>query len=705
MEILKGLNDKQKEAVITTEHRIRVIAGAGSGKTKTLIYRYAYLVEGLGIDPANILCMTFTNKAAQEMSNRISKMVSYANFNDFICTIHSFCTKLLRKEIYRIGFPKSFIILDNEDAKLLVKQVMEECGIDRTESTVKKIISDIAYQKGLIRQVYVEKYMLPDSKLEDNRNNIFITYLKKQLKSYSLDFNDLIYFTLYILKTFEEANNYWQRKFNYIMVDEVQDCNSSEWEIINIISAVFNNLFIVGDPDQAIYEWRGAKPKTFIDFKSDKDIVLNESYRSTPEILDVANSVIENNHDRIKKDLFTQNAHNKKVIHYHGKNEEDECKWIIIQIKALLEKGFSLSDFAVLYRTSYLSRSIEQALIKENINYKIWGSIRFFERKEIKDILSYLRLVNTGDDLSFLRIANVPSRKIGKVFISKLQIIAELENKSLYQTLLSHHDNKEFNSQSVDDFLSLIEQAKEISSTCSISELTNYILVNSGLTRLYRKDGDEDRLENIEEFILSIKYYEDINKEENISLTSYLQDIALYTNGDYSKDTKSIKLMTIHQSKGLEFPFVFIMGLSEGILPSYRSIRERKKEAEEEERRLMYVAITRAKKLLFLTESEGFNVSTHSDKYPSRFLLEIKNIFIVTEGNISEDLLEGTFNLMDQLDKELNGSQIYFKIGDEVCHKVFGKGKIIKLSEDKKSCEVQFNIGIRNMQTSFLEDT
>lgn len=700
MNAFEGLNENQKEAVKSTEGKIRVVAGAGSGKTKTLANRYAYLVENVGIDPANILCLTFTNKAAQEMRNRVAKMVSRGNYNDFICTIHGFCVKVLRKEIYRIGFPKSFLILDTEDAKTLAKQVIENCGIDRSEITIKQFLTNVHKSKGMGE--YVEHYMLASSKF-DEENNGFELYLKKQLKLFSLDFDDLINFTIYILNTFEDARIYWQSKFNYIMVDEAQDCSGSDWKIINTISSIFNNLFIVGDPDQAIYEWRGAFPSALLKFESDKDIILNENYRSTPNILDVANSLIENNKKRIKKTLITRNPSNKKVIHLHAKNEDEECTWIAKQIKKLLDKGASLSDIAILYRASYLSRPIEQALIKNNIKYTIWGGIRFFERKEIKDSLSYLRLVNQEDDLSFLRIANVPSRKIGKVFITKLRTLATYENKSLYQTLIEHRKDNDFHSQNVEDFLLLIENAKRLTLETSISELLEYLINNSGLKKLLRKDGDEERIENIEELMSSIKYYEEINKEENISLTSYLQDIALYTNEDFKKDTETIKLMTIHQSKGLEFPFVFIIGLSEGIFPSYRSIRERRKDAEEEERRLMYVAITRAKKLLFLTESEGYNLATHTDKYPSRFLLEIKRKYLMTEGKIEDDLLDGTLNLMEQLDKEINVSISNFEIGDKVVHAIFGVGNIIKLSPDKTSCEVKFNIGTRNLRTDVLK--
>lgn len=712
-DFLNDLNARQRDAATSTEGRIRVIAGAGTGKTKALTYRYAYLVNVLGIDPANILCLTFTNKAAAEMRQRIAMMVHSGDYNDFVCTIHGFCVKLLRKEIYRLGFPKSFNIIDEEDTKSLAKLTMEELGIKRTEKTVKNFLTGIATQKAL--NGYIDAYMLPGSVISDEmRKAPFANYVARQMKNYSLDFDDLMNFALYILDHFQDAREYWQNVLNYIMVDEAQDCDTDDWNLIEKLACAHHNLFIVGDPDQAIYQWRGAKPELFVTFAKDKDIILDENYRSTPKILDVANSVIVNNRNRIPKDLFTRRKEGRSVIHFHGKSEKEEVGWIADQISLLLSAGAHLSDFAILYRSSYESRPIEQELVDRHLTYTIWGGTRFFERKEIKDAIAYLKLIsNSRDDMSFERIANVPSRKMGKAFMEKLSQIAKEEDTSLFNALSSNISLPDFNKGPAKDFISLIQDCREFAKDHLVSDVLNRVLDNSGLKKMLREDQDEDRLENIDELLRSVRYYEDSHSQDDVTLDNYLQDIALYTNDDHRKETPTIKLMTIHQAKGLEFPFVFIIGLSEGIFPNMRTIREYKKSGEEEERRLMYVAVTRAERALFLTESEGFNASTKMNKYPSRFLAEIKREFLVTEGFIPEELWKGTKNMVHVLDEEFSGRNLDnalaeidspFKIGDSVVHDVFGEGVITAANKEFTSFEVKFHDGsTRTIRASFLK--
>ena len=341
MDILDNLNDKQKEAVLATEGKIRVVAGAGSGKTRVLAHRFAHLVNNLGIDPGNILCMTFTNKAAQEMRTRISKLVAAGNANDFVCTIHGFCVKVLRLDIHRIGFPKSFSILDDDDAEMLAKKVLELHGLDRTKKVVEGLRKEVAYFKKITCPNYIKEYILPEApKYKDVSDFTPVeTYIHYQALNYCLEFDDIINFTLHLFNTFEDVCGHWQRNLNYIMVDEAQDCNGSDWAIMNIISDFYNNLFIVGDPDQAIYEWRGALPQSFIDWNCDKTIVLAENYRSTPNILDVANCVISNNTNRIPQDLFTEKPSHDNVIHFHGENEGKEAEWIAQKIQSLCEKS------------------------------------------------------------------------------------------------------------------------------------------------------------------------------------------------------------------------------------------------------------------------------------------------------------------------------------------------------------------------------
>ena len=705
-EIFKGLNSRQAEAVKATEGRIRVVAGAGTGKTKALTHRYAYIVNVLGIDPANILCLTFTNKAAAEMRSRISNMVQSGDYNDFVCTLHGFCVKFLRQEIYRLGFPKSFTVLDEEDSKAIAKQTMDEMGIKRTEKTVKQFLEGIGADKAL--NGYIQTYMLPGCKISDEmrRSSRLCGYVSRQMKHYALDFDDLMNVTKYILDHFPDACEHWQSMLNYIMVDEAQDCNLDDWDLVERLSAKHRNLFVVGDPDQAIYQWRGARPDLFVQFAADKTIVLDENYRSTPRILDIANCVIANNQNRIPKDLFTRKPEGRAVIHFHGKSEKEEMEWIVTQIRTLLKNGAQPNDVAILYRSSHQSRALEQELLNAHLEYAIWGGTRFFERKEIKDALAYLHLVNNQDnDLAFERIINVPSRKLGRKFLDAVRAMAEAKGISLYSALQIQGDAK------AAGFIGLIEDAKQFARENRVSDLLNRILDRSGYKQMVREDQDEDRLENLDELLSSIRFYESIRTPEESTLADYLQDIALYTNEDHRKDTPTLKLMTIHQAKGLEFPHVFIIGLSEGIFPNMRTIREGKKDGEEEERRLMYVAITRAGQALFLTESEGFNISTKTNKYPSRFLAEIKRELVVTEGVVSPELWKGTRNLSHVLDEDFeqeraNYNDSPFQLGDTVTHPVFGEGKIVGANKDYTSFDVQFDNGVlRTLRAGFLKQS
>lgn len=717
----KGLNSQQLKAVEATEGRIRVIAGAGSGKTRVLATRYAYLVDEIGVDPANILCMTFTNKAAQEMKVRIASLLSSAgHVNDFVCTIHGFCVKVLRREIYRLGFPANFTIVDEEDSKIFAKEVMKDLGMDRQKITVKQFLKHIAYKKSEYGENYIP-LLLPDGKIPDNekteQNRAFHTYLKRQLKFLALDFNDLIYCTLYILKHFDDAREYWQNEIDYVQVDEVQDCNETDWEIIEILSARCGNLFIVGDPDQAIYEWRGAKPDYFMDFNADETIVLDENYRSTPNILDVANRIISHNINRIPKDLRTQKEEAAKVLHIHAKSELEEAQAVAGHIRDLGEKGVPFSNIAILYRAAHLSRGFEQALVQEEIPYTVWGGIRFFERKEIKDALAYLRLIaNRGDDMAFERIVNVPSRHFGETTLGRLKAVAEAQNKSLFDTLVENIDNKEFSRTGAKDFTYLIERYHSLSTSpdAKVSDLLDGILQDSGLKESIRLDADEDRLQNINELLASIKLYEQIHADDlppegvMTVLEQYLQDIALYTNADYKDDGPGVRLMTIHQAKGLEFPYVFVVGLTEGIFPSHKSIRERKIKGLEEERRLIYVAITRGMKAVVLTESEGYDFNSGQSKYPSRFILEIGENIIDLEGSINDTLYKGTAKLVKKIENEifaeefLAGEEDEFKVGTHVMHQKFGRGVVVENNPSRGSAKVDFGARTVNLRYSVL---
>ena len=687
--MLEDLNESQREAVLSVVGKIRVTAGAGTGKTKTLTSRYAYLVNGVGIVPSHVLCLTFTNKAAREMSQRIARLVGKDDTSDFVSTIHGFCVKVLRRDVYRLGFPRTFPILDQEDGKVLAAEVMHELKLSRRDLTVKKFLDGIGLKKGMEGIRYVEDYMDSGAKVEAT-NDRFTLYLQKQLKSFALDYDDLIYFTLHLFESYPEVREFWQNELQFVMVDEAQDCNSADWRIINHITAKSGNLFVVGDPDQAIYEWRGAEPELFIQFLPSKDVILNENYRSTKAILRVANAVIKNNVNRIPKDLYTNLEAGEAVVHFHGRSELEEMGWVSRRLKQLAEQGMRYSDMVILYRASYMSRSLEQALVNERIPYEVWGGVRFFERKEIKDALGYLRLIAGDDDLAFLRIANVPPRGVGKVYLERLRAAAARDGLSLYETLKRRIDEKEFKRDSVKAFINAIEECRAGVGKNSIVSLLDMALVRSGLKEQIRSDVDEDRLENLQELVNSIQYYEESRKEDGVTLGNYLQDVALYTNADYRQEGNEVRLMTIHQAKGLEFPCVFVMGLTEGLFPSFRTIRERGQAGEEEERRLMYVAATRARKRLYLTESEGYSSSLRQEKFPSRFLLEAGRENFTTEGRMDERLWAGARGavgaecLVEDMPLPFSSG-----MGERVWHPIFGEGTVLTM-EESGECRVSF---------------
>ena len=692
------LNARQQQAVEASEGRVRVVAGAGSGKTRVLAHRYAFLVNDLGISAGNILCLTFTNKAAQEMKSRIARMVDRGSVNDFICTIHSFCVKFLRREIYRIGYPKNFTVIDEEDAKQLARQAMEEFAIDRRKLTAERFLKQVAALKGNDINAYIQHHLLPASPPECP--DAQVRYMRLQLKHYALDYDDLIYFTIYILNHFQDARDYWTDKLNYIMVDEVQDCSSDDWKLLNILASGHGNLFVVGDPDQAIYEWRGANPRIFVDFKADTDIILNENYRSTPDILEIANSIIANNRNRVPKELYTMRLNERRALYRHCRSEREESEFIADTIEKGLRDGDSPRDFAILYRSSFLSRGLEQTLLKRKLPYSVWGGVRFFERKEIKDVICYLRLIaSDADDMAFTRIINLPARKFGKSSLSALKTIADTDGIPLMRALRLAADTPKFNRKPIRDFILLIDTMRVLSERMPVSELTDKVLIDSGLADLYRMDEREDRLENIAELINSMKEFELSNDEDDDrTLSAYLQEIALYTTADNAADKDRIRLMTIHQSKGLEFPTVFITGLTEGVFPNHRSIRERRKDGEEEERRLMYVAVTRARGMLYLSESEGYLNDNGALKYPSRFLTEIPEVLLTVEGDPDPSLTEGTRNMVTLLNAELGeGGDPPMSPGTEVEHRVFGRGVIVSFDPAAQSYRVRFGSTERDL--------
>lgn len=696
--IFNGLNEQQQKAVTTTEGAVRVIAGAGSGKTRTLTNRYAYLVSELGLEPSNLLCVTFTNKAAQEMRRRVKKLVGGERDTGYISTYHGFCVRILREDIHHLFYPKQFLILDTEDQKSILREIYEELGLKVNDHKFARILKKIGEMKadtGYVFDLISREKTLDPERVEDLDRKIILSYLKKQKKVYGLDFDDLLNFTLVLFGEYPRVLEKWQERLYYIQVDEFQDSSPKQFELIRLLSKGHQNVFVVGDPDQTIYEWRGADPKFMVNFDQwfpqCQTIVLNENYRSTPQILNVGNALIKQNKLRVDKDMVTENPDGVNVIHYHGKSEQEEAKWIVSRIQMLQkEHGASLNDVAILYRANYLSRFVEQELIHENMEYSIFGGFKFFERKEIKDALAHLRLLAFEDDLSFMRVINTPRRQMGKKRIAFLRERAEQEGASLYQTLCNHIEDPVFNRTKAKEFIEAIEAMKVKRHELSVSDLLQDTLQATGYEAFIREDGDHERLDNLMELKHSVVQYEE-GMGEQISLEYYLQMLTLYTENDREDEREAVKLMTIHTSKGLEYPYVFLVGFNDRILPNERSLRDRKEYALEEERRLAYVAMTRAERELYLTESEGGN-GRGEKKYPSRFLFELDERLYERIGFIEKEFekeAKEVIRMNAQLD-QTHTSEADFKEGQVVEHPVFGMGTIEEVDERKRMYKIYF---------------
>ncbi|MCA0971873.1 UvrD-helicase domain-containing protein [Halobacillus litoralis] len=696
-ELLKGLNEAQQEAVVSTEGYVRVIAGAGSGKTRALTHRYAFIVNELGIDPGNVLSVTFTNKASHEMRRRVKKMIGGEQDTGFITTYHGFCVRVLREDIHRLFYPKNFVILDVEDQKILLREIFEEMELKMNDKTFKRILDKIGVLKGNTH--YVHQMILRGEmpRLEDAGDldgQIIQRYLKKQKRVYGLDFDDLLNFVFVLFEQYKEVLEKWQERLFYIQVDEFQDSSLKQFELVKMLSAQHGNLFVVGDPDQTIYEWRGADPKYMVDFDQYfgevQTIFLNQNYRSTPQILSLSNALIKNNYFRVDKDMTTENPEGIKVVHYHGKSELEESKWVVQRMKELVENGAEYRDIAVLYRANYLSRFIEQELIQQNIEYTIFGGFKFFDRLEIKDALAHLRMIAMEDDLSFSRIVNVPKRQIGKKRMQFIRMRAEEEGLSYYDTLKKYVDHDRLRRTGARDFIEAIESLKKRKEDLSVSELLQEAMQLTGYEAYRREDGDQERLDNLTELLHSIVQYEQ-TLGENIDLDEYLQMISLYTDNERDDQVNSVKLMTIHTAKGLEYPYVFVVGMNESVLPNVRALRERKERALEEERRLTYVAVTRAEKELYMTESEGFQ-NGGQRKYPSRFIFEVEDGLYERVGDLDESLIEEAkeyIRASHRQTKEVAASG--FEVGTRVSHPVFGAGTIEEIDEKKNTYLVFFD--------------
>ena len=703
MDLLEGLNEKQQEAVFETEGYVRVIAGAGSGKTKMLVSRYAYLVQDYGIDPANILCVTFTNKAAAEMKRRIRAIIGNEYDTSLICTYHGFCARLLRDDAEKLFLSRDFQIIDAAQQKTILGEIFQKHELKLDYASFEMILKEIDKYKTVSYREYVPNFCNPEKVqirrlIDDQKTEIIEEYMQRQKAVNALDFHDLLSFALNLLETNPEVRDKWQNKLNYIQVDEFQDSSKREMKLIDILSGMYKNLLIVGDPDQNIYEWRGSDVKLLVEFdknhENTKTIFLNRNYRSTPQILQCANTLIEKNEMRLKKDLYTDNSKGENVLHFHNANDEKETEKIAELInRAVKKEGKNYSDFAVLYRSGFLSRVVEKRLVEKNIPYEIYGGVKFFQRMEVIDIISYLRLIAYDDNASLKRIINKPRRRFGRTKLAALEDLNDREapdaHHGMLEILESHLSDEPFRNNDTVSFVDFIKGMRTKCGDMRITDIVNEVTFESGYEGYLRSLGDEERYENLMEFKRVADEFEK-NYGENISLVEFLNQLSLQSGEDNDSDRNAVKLMTIHASKGLEFPEVFVIGLTEGIFPSSKTIEERKKLGLEEERRLCYVAITRAKERLFIMDSEGYSQGGIK-KLPSRFLSEIGVENYERIGVISKELEQEAKAYSRKLDSEINTGKKMFQLNDIVEHHVFGKGKVIQIDYKRRSLLVLFD--------------
>lgn len=556
-QLLCQLNQKQLEAVTSTEGFIRVIAGAGSGKTRALSHRFAFLVNEIGILPGNILCVTFTNKAANEMRHRIHNLIA-DNDTGYINTFHGFCVSILQEDSHAVQYPKNFLVLDNQDIDSMLKIIYEERGLTLRHKTFSKARDMIEmYKLERYPNYYLDLITMSLDTLRqkylratDVNDIIFYGYLYQEKKCFGLDYNDLLKFSLYIFEKNKEIRLKWQKRLEYIMIDEFQDIDKIQYQLMKVLCGYHKNLFIVGDPDQTIYSWRGADINYLLNFDKAfpdvKTIMMNENYRSTPQILSVCNSLIDKNKNRMKKDLLPMCHSKNSVLYYHGDTSEEESDWIADQIIKLHKKDISYKDITILYRAHYVTRTLEETLLKKKIPYSIYSGIQFFERMEVKDALSYLRMITYKDDLSFLRIVNVPKRNIGKKRMEFLQAYVNAHHCSFYEALKECVEDPIFKGTDAKDFISLIDAFSVTYEQRTISEVLSDILDRSGYEEMLRTTGNQERLDNLAELKQAVYDYE-ISCGEEALLPDYLDHIALFTNSDVTDDSDKVKLMTVRK--------------------------------------------------------------------------------------------------------------------------------------------------------------
>ena len=672
MNLIDSLNDRQKEAVVNTDGPMLILAGAGSGKTKVLTTKVAYLIEEKNIDPNNILAITFTNKAAKEMKERIFKLEGNSAFYIQISTFHSFGLKILKENCELLGYEKNFTILDSDDSLSIIKKIMKELNIDANKYNPKAIKNVISNNKNEI--IDPEKYSLyVNTDFDEIALEVYRKYEKSLKINNAVDFDDLLILPLKLFNNNPGVLQKYQEKYKYVFIDEYQDTNEPQYILSKMISAKYKNITVVGDADQAIFTWRGANYKNILNFEKDykdaKVVLLEENYRSTKTILNAANNVIKNNKVRKEKNLWTQNEEGSKITYYKAFDEKDESNYVVNEIKKLIEKGVNPKDICVLYRANAQSRTVEEAFLTSNISYNIVGSYAFYNRKEIKDLIAYLKLIyNNKDDVSLLRVINYPKRGIGNKAIENLAIKSNVLDKSLYEVIDS---GKEL------DFKNMIEEIKKEESHLTLTELIDMVLDKSSMKKSLEDEKSIEadiRLENLEEF-KSIAKAMEIN-EGIVSLEELLDKLALVSDVSEQKNDNEDKvtLMTMHAVKGLEYDYVFVVGVEEGLFPHSNSLESN--DELEEERRLCYVAITRAKKKLYLINARSrILYGKVSSNVPSRFINEISDEYIETIGK-KED--SNVFKPKIDKNKMMNEDNDLHP-GDMVNHDKYGFGVVVTI--------------------------
>jgi DNA helicase-2/ATP-dependent DNA helicase PcrA len=740
MSLLESLNKEQKEAVLHTEGPLLILAGAGSGKTRVLTHRIAYLVKEKNVHISNILALTFTNKAAREMKERVENLLGGIAENAWISTFHSSCVRILRRDIEKLGYERSFVIYDSADQLTVVKDCLKEINLNEKNFPPRFVLDVIGKAK--------DELMDPDEYLKANQSNfrekkvseVYRLYQKKLKQSNALDFDDLIMLTIKLFNEYPSVLEYYQRKFKYVLVDEYQDTNKAQYKLISLIVKKHRNLCVVGDDDQSIYGWRGADIENILgferEFKDCKVIKLEQNYRSTKTILDAANNVIKNNAGRKSKKLWTGNSEGVNICLFSGSNEYDEALFVSREIKRMvLNEKRKHGDFSILYRINAQSRVLEEAFIREGIPYKVFGGLRFYDRKEIKDILAYLRVIhNPSDNISLKRIINVPKRGIGNITVELAEDIANSRGCSVFRIVSSANEIQELKraASRLENFTHMITEFMVSKDNIKVSELIEKVITKSGiLEELQSEDTLESqtRIENIKEFISAAVDFEEDNDDQ--SLEAFLEGVSLVSDIDsLEEDNDYVMLMTLHSAKGLEFPVTFIVGMEEGVFPGYRSMDS---ESElEEERRLCYVGITRAKEKLYITNTFCRTLfGNTSYNRPSRFINEIPPGLINEIDNDSnnskhrrerrEDKKSKTSNIIDlklfrgfkpitleDLTVNKTVSNISFNVGDRVKHKKFGVGTVLVVQKVGDDCklEIQFDdAGMKRLMAAYANLT